>query len=141
MTYDLRKNVDGYSSSSTMLTITTDDKGPILAYEAPTNSGFLLYIARLFQLNHKEMRLNDGRFKNYKATLRENEVVKDVDTQKIPSTYGDYLKEQIEWVADQTFNTPLSWAFCIETVHISYLENHFFFSDKDLAVHFKLYWS
>jgi hypothetical protein len=137
--------VQGYQSSSTILGIAQSPQGrPILNFEAHSSSGSVLYLVSLFELNHNETNLSDGRFKNYRATQRNNEVLVSLDLEEKNNKdrpYSGFLKDQIEWVAVETHNTPVSWAFSIEALHISVFEHHFFFSDNDLAIHFKLYWS
>jgi hypothetical protein len=137
--------VRGYKSSSTVLGISKTSSGKsVLVFEACSSKGMLLYVVSLFELNHNESSLADGRFKNYSAPLRVNEVVSTLDMTRPSHHADDYqtlVTKQIEWIACETFNTPISWAFSVEATSSQFMANHYFFSDPDLAVHFKLYWS
>lgn len=133
----------GYDSSSTILGVSKAPNGNhVLMFEATSDTGMLLYMVRLFDLNHNESKLSDGRFKNFKPQLRTNVIVQDYHSHMANTlTYSDLLQKQIEWVANETYNTPQTWGLSIEARHTSLMENHFFFSEEELAIHFKLYWA
>lgn len=129
--------VSGYDSDSTRLCVFDD----VLMFEAVSVTGVALYLVQLIRLTPDEISLADGRFKNFKVNLRANEIVHYFEPITSAVSYQELIKKQIEWVANETRNTPLTWGMSFEALNSNKLENHFFFSDDELAVYFKLYWS
>jgi hypothetical protein len=130
--------VRGYSARSTNLGISkVPPNANWLVFEAISGQA-VLYMVSLFELNHNELKLAEGRFRNFQLAQKKNEVIHNVSYSE---NYAALLRNQIEWVADATYDTHQTWAFSIEAHHVNHMAHHFFFSDEELAIHFKLFWS
>lgn len=128
-----------------MLSVSDVSGGPCLTYDVCSKGGLKLYSIIIVGLDYQERKLNDGRFKQFDLRLRDNKVTLGFDSRESSREFGaprDYtVEDQIEWLARETHGTDKTWGLNVESEHTNHLEHHFFFSDPNMAVLFKLYWS